>query len=105
MTTRALPARVDLRNFAAERAAGEAWLAEAAAGGQIRLNLDLASVTAATSLLVALLVAWLRRAQALGVTLEFSAVPATVHAIIEFSGLDGLLSSAPPQHEQQDQEP
>ena len=94
LVSRALPARVELGNFARERAAGEVWLAEAAAAGRTALTLDLTPVTAASSLLVALLVAWLRRARMLGLQLEIIAVPVAVQAIIEFSGLEGLLPAA-----------
>ena len=80
LVSRALPARVELGNFARERAAGEVWLAEAAAAGRTALTLDLTPVTAASSLLVALLVAWLRRARMLGLQLEIIAVPVAVQA-------------------------
>lgn len=89
-----LASRIDPEGFAAERERLRGWITEAAAAGQTSAGINLADVEAANSLLIALLLALLRHARALGVSLELQAVPDTVLEIADFSGLTGLLPLA-----------
>ena len=57
---------------------------------------DLAGVTRADSAGLALLIEWLRRAQAANRTLHFANIPAQVQTLIRINGLqDALLNHSP----------
>lgn len=58
-----------------------------------RVRLDLSAVAHSDSAGVALLVDWLRQAQAAGVGLSFANVPAQMRAIIRVCGLEALLAA------------
>lgn len=60
------------------------------------LILDLAQVERADSAGLALLIEWLRRAQAANRTLRFANIPAQVQTLIRINGLqDALLNHSP----------
>lgn len=86
-----LGARFELGSFDDEQRAALTALSQA----QGALRISLADVEAASSLLLALLVELEREARRCDVALEFTEVPATVLAMVEFSGLDNLLPISP----------
>jgi ABC-type transporter Mla MlaB component len=53
--------------------------------------LSLADVTEGNSLLVALMIGWFRHARRLNHAIRYTDVPALLHALIEFSGLEAVL--------------
>lgn len=82
-----LPARVRYADVASVRASGEAVLN--AAPGVARISLG--DVEDCTSVVVALLLAWVRYASARGCDLVLTDVPADLRNIIDLYGVAGLL--------------
>ncbi|MBI3774483.1 MAG: STAS domain-containing protein [Gammaproteobacteria bacterium] len=60
-----------------------------------RLVLDLSGVRRTTSVGLALMVEWLRRARQANKSIEFQNVPAQMLAMAKISGLDGILIPQP----------
>lgn len=60
------------------------------------LELSLSGVTDGNSVLVSLLLVWMRRARAAGVDIVFVDMPPLVSNLIEFTGLDEVLPTARP---------
>ena len=60
------------------------------------LELSLRGVTDGNSVLVSLLLVWMRRARAAGVDILFVEMPPLVSNLIEFTGLDEVLPTARP---------
>ncbi len=82
-----LPARVRYADVAALRASGEAFIRSAP--GPVRISLgDLQDFT---SVVVALLLAWVRFARVRGADVVFSDVPADLRNIIDLYGVASLL--------------
>lgn len=86
MTAHFLPDVVDFDNLVAVRSDGEAYIDAT----EIPL-FDLARLTSASSVVVALLVAWFRYGHARGKVVTFTHVPPEVMNIIEVSELDEVL--------------
>ena len=82
-----LPARVRYADVASVRASGEAVLN--AAPGVARISLS--DLEDCTSVVVALLLAWVRYASARGCDLVLTDVPADLRNIIDLYGVAGLL--------------
>lgn len=82
-----LPARVRYADVASIRAAGEAFLNGAPGAARISLG-DLEDFT---SVVVAVLLAWVRCARARGCELVLTDVPADLRNIIDLYGVAGLL--------------
>jgi phospholipid transport system transporter-binding protein len=82
-----LPPRVRYADVAAIRASGESFLSAAPGAARISLG-DLKDFT---SVVVALLLAWVRFAQARGCELVLTDVPADLRNIIDLYGVAGLL--------------
>ncbi len=59
-----------------------------------RLEISLGGITDGNSVLVSLMLVWLRRARAIEVDLCFVDIPPLVMNLIEFSGLDEVLPIA-----------
>jgi anti-anti-sigma regulatory factor len=59
------------------------------------LTISLGGVTDGNSVLVSLMLVWMRRARAAGVELSFVDIPPLVMNLIEFTGLDEVLPVAP----------
>jgi ABC-type transporter Mla MlaB component len=59
------------------------------------LNVSLGGVTDGNSVLVSLMLVWLRRARTAGVDLCYTDIPPLVMNLIEFSGLDEVLPILP----------
>ncbi len=60
------------------------------------VELSLGGVTEGNSVLVSLLLVWMRRARAAGVDIVFIDIPPLVATLIEFTGLDEVLPIARP---------
>ena len=60
------------------------------------VELSLGGVTDGNSVLVSLLLVWMRRARAAGVDIVFVDMPPLVSSLIEFTGLDEVLPTARP---------
>jgi phospholipid transport system transporter-binding protein len=82
-----LPEIVRLDNAAEVRLAGEQFLDRAS--GAVRM--DLGALRESNSILVAVLLAWVRHAAKLGRTLRYDGVPAELRQIIELYGVANLL--------------
>jgi len=82
-----VPELIRFGNAAAVRHAGEAFLDQADAA----VRFDLAALRENNSVVVALLLAWVRRADQLGRSLLFVNVPADLRNIIELYGVSGIL--------------
>jgi len=67
--------------------------ADAPAAGT--LDVSLGGVTDGNSVLVSLMLVWLRRARSAGVDLCYTDIPPLVMNLIEFSGLDEVLPITP----------
>lgn len=80
--------RVEYSNVAALRAEGEQLIATQPGPN---LTIDLASLDAANSLTISLLLCWLRAAAAAGRTLCFDRVPAPLLSMMRVSGVDEVL--------------
>ena len=59
------------------------------------LEISLGGVTNGNSVLVSLMLVWMRRARAVGAQVRFVDVPPLVSNLIEFSGLDDVLPMEP----------
>jgi len=60
------------------------------------VELSLGGVTQGNSVLVSLLLVWMRRARAAGVDISFLDIPPLVANLLEFTGLDEVLPTARP---------
>jgi anti-anti-sigma regulatory factor len=60
------------------------------------VEMSLSGVTEGSSVLVSLLLVWMRRARAAGVDIVFVDIPPRVATLIEFTGLDEVLPMARP---------
>ena len=58
------------------------------------IEISLGGVTNGNSVLVSLMLVWMRRARAVGIGLRFVDVPPLVSNLIEFTGLDDVLPMA-----------
>lgn len=58
------------------------------------VELDLSGVASRSSLVLSLMLCWLRQARQADRRLEFRGVPADLHELIRFTGLDGVLPLA-----------
>ncbi|MEM9741819.1 MAG: STAS domain-containing protein [Pseudomonadota bacterium] len=83
---------VNLQSFDRERRRLEAAITSAGRNPAPQLHLSFRQVDQTSTLMVALLLALTRTAKRSSVTLEFVDVPAAVRAIIDFTGVDELLS-------------
>jgi phospholipid transport system transporter-binding protein len=79
---------VEAITFQNARAVLEQGMAALAKGER---EIDLASIGAADSSAVAVLLAWRRAAQAQGVTLQYRNLPASLRSLADVYGVDGLL--------------
>lgn len=70
-------------------AAGQQWLTDVAPA---QCQLDLAAVSYASSVGIALVLGWMRAAQRAGRTLTLKNTPADMLALAHVSGLESLLS-------------
>ena len=80
---------------AASAAAKEQAPDEAPPPAQL-VELSLGGVTEGNSVLVSLLLVWMRRARASGVEIVFVDIPPLVATLIEFTGLDEVLPTVRP---------
>ena len=62
---------------------------------QLTLELSLRGVTDGNSVLVSLMLVWMRRARLAGVGIRFVEIPPLVMNLIEFTGLDDVLPMSP----------
>lgn len=85
-----LEGSVDLGSFIAQRRLGEAAIV-AAAADDAAIAINFAQLTTASSLTVALMIAWYRCAQAHGCAIRFVQLPAALQQIVDFSGLGEVL--------------
>lgn len=83
---------VSFANMADLRSAGEALIGEAQ--GQ-KVAFDLSGLEEASTLAVALLVAWLRAAEGCGKSLAFRDAPPGLREIAAFSGVEEMLPFRP----------
>jgi phospholipid transport system transporter-binding protein len=72
-------------------AEGRHWLADAAPA---QCELDLAAVTYASSVGIALVLGWMRAAQNAGKTLAIKNIPADMRALARVGGLEAVLTGA-----------
>ncbi|MBX3705117.1 MAG: STAS domain-containing protein [Pseudomonadales bacterium] len=86
-TVFAVPEAVGFQDAAATRHAGEAFVDH----GPDEVDFDLSGVRASSSLVVALLLAWLRHARGRGKQVRFLDPPADLRNIIELYGVTELL--------------
>ncbi len=63
-----------------------------AGSDQREVSVDLAGLSQSNSVTVALMLAWLREGKARGVAVNFTSVPPAIGKILEFSGLNSLVS-------------
>lgn len=85
---------VDLRNFNAQRRAGEAAIAALPEGDATRaaaIAINFAQLRVANSLTVALMIAWFRLAQRRGCEVRFTHLPPSLQQVVAFSGLGDVL--------------
>jgi ABC-type transporter Mla MlaB component len=68
--------------------------ASGADGGHRTIEISLAGVTDGNSVLVSLMLVWMRRARKAGVGILFVDIPPLVSNLIEFTGLDDVLPMA-----------
>lgn len=85
----AVSGAIDATNFKAWQGQGEQYIQESA---QPLVQIDLAGLERSNSMAVALLLAWLRCADAQGKALQIAQVPQSLRYIIDFSGLTEVLS-------------
>ena len=55
------------------------------------IEVSLAGVTHSNSVLVSLMLVWMRRARRAGIGIAFTEIPPTVASLIDFTGLDEVL--------------
>jgi len=82
-----VPAIIRADNATAVRQAGERFVDE----GPAEIEISLAALAANNSIVIALLLAWVRRARARGKVLRFVAVPDDLRNIIELYGVTEIL--------------
>lgn len=82
-----VPAAIDFTNAPAVRRAGEDFLATTSG----RARISLAALGQHNSVMVSLLLAWVRRARELERTIEFVGVPEELRNIIDLYGVTDIL--------------
>ena len=82
-----LPERVRFDNAESVRGAGERFLDKVAGAAEFSLG----ALRESNSVVVALLLAWVRHARARGIPLRFVAIPADLRNIIELYGVADIL--------------
>lgn len=73
------------------RAAGEALIARVAAEGQQTVQVDLAGLKVASSVLLSLLLCWVRTAANAGAAVEFAGQSAALAELARLNGVESLL--------------